>query len=325
MNDDPTARARARYDLGLAAGLAIVVSVVVGCSPAGSDSKSLPKQTSGRPSTSEATKRPDPTYKPSPFPSGLVARLPDRDVVLPADTSCWTTPTNCRRALLSFGGSVPDLGQQDSIDFWFARPGWRFGATLRRSGDECPRVTTVEVTRTKRQWFRVPVADTTGRYVVDLYGQGPQGAVSTRFLWTTTSDGPVDPPQGSLLLAPESRGEGSFGLEVRLEDLPFQPARSEVSDSVKVVVTDAHDRERVLVAPLIRQSMNCIARGSFYYQAEWDEAIEVLGESPFDLAVTLTVRDTTYVGRATWDGSPRPRTGYVPVTFTPRLPSDQPK
>jgi hypothetical protein len=278
----------------------------------------------GSPSSSEESTRPDPTYARSTYPSGLVARLPDRDVDLPADTSCWTAPRNCRRALLESGGTVPDLGQQDAIDFWFARPGWTFDATFRRFGEDCPRATNVEAVSTGDQWFRRTPADQAGQYVVDLGGYGPEGMVSTRFFWTTTADGPVDLPVGAVGLFPGSLGGGSYALEVKVDDLGFQPARSELSGSVEVTVTAADGRERTLAAPLIASSLECGergSRGSFYYQKEWVEDIAVLGRAPLDLGVTLTVRGMTYVGRATCDAVTSRTSPYSPLTFTPPLPA----
>lgn len=319
-------RHRARTALAATATAAAVAGVAaVSWTLGTSDPNSHPGNPASTPSsTGESTpSRPEPTYSPSEHPSGLVVRLNDRDIDLPADTSCWTGSGNCRRGLLLPSDPGPDVGSGDAVDFWFARPDWTFSATFRREGEECPRATTVKAVPTDSQWFRLTPADQAGRYEVELYGEGPEGLVSTRFLWTTTSDGPVDPPKGAVALFPESRGEGSYALEVIVDDLAFHPMKFELSRSVEVAVTAVDGSEQTLTAPLIADSLLCGGRGSkgsFYYQREWDEDFSVLGQSPFDLEVTLTIRGTTYVGHATWrdvQGGPV----YTPVTFTPPLPA----
>jgi len=62
------------------------------------------------------------------------------------------------------------------------------------------------------------------------------------------------------------------------------------------------------------------SRGSFYYQAEWDEDIAVLGKGPLSVEAELTIRRTTYLGRTTW----RDANGsmpYIPLAFRPPLPA----
>jgi hypothetical protein len=315
-----------RSTLVAAATALVVAGLAMGsCSLRTSVPDSGPGQPGNSPTAgAEPTHHPEPTFRRSEYPSGLVARLPDRDVDLPADTSCWTDSEHCRRALLPLGSdSLPDLGPQDAIDIWFARPGWSFGATFRRVGEDCPRATTVKATRTDDQWFRLTPADQAGQYEVEVYGEGPEGLVSTRFVWTTTSDGPVDPPRGLVGLYPESRGEGSFALEVMVDDLAFHPSESDLSRVAEVTVAAADGTVRTLTTPLIRSSLDCGSRGNrgyFYYQQEWDEDFAVLGRGPFDLEVVFTVRDTTYVGSATWKVRGRPPP-YAPLTVTPPLPA----
>lgn len=260
-----------------------------------------------------------PAYARSDHPSGLVVRLPGGDVDLPADTSCWSESVTCRRALLPPGATGPDLGTQDAIEFWSAQPGGRYQATFRRLGEDCPRATTVDAVATGDRWFRLDPAGAAGEYVVDLEGEG----VSTRFVWTTTADGPVDAPAGSFLLVPESLGKGSYALEVMVEDLAFQPAWSELSPTAAVTVTAAGGRDTVVQVPLVVPSLECGSRGyqgSFYYQGEWRDDVAVLGRAPYDVRVDLTIRGTTYTGAATWYGASR-AAPYVPVTFTPPLPA----
>lgn len=292
-----------------AAGAIVAVMVIGGCSPT--------------PSEDSTPSRSEPSYSRSEYPSGLVVRTAERDIDLPADTSCWTGTDKCRRGLLMPDDPVPNVGSGEAIEFWFARPDWKFSATFRGAAEDCPRATTIDATRTDDQWFRLTPADKKGRYEVDLYGEGPEGSVSARFVWTTTSNGPVDPPEGAVALFPDSLGEGSFGLEVTLDDLAFQPAVSELSPSVDVTVRDARAQERSLAAPLIPASLTCGSRGnrgSFFYQMEWKDDFSVLGRRPFDLEVGLMIRGTTYIGRATWRGADG-QSAYTPLTFTPALPA----
>ena len=310
----------------MAASAVLVASVVVGgWSLAGDNPGPEPVNPVTSPSpTDSSPARPQPTYdKSEQYPSGLVVRLPDGDVDLPAETSCWTEPQNCLRALLDSDDTGPDLGEQDTIDFWFARPGWTFSATFRQAGETCPRNTTVDAVNTGGQWFELTPADKAGTYEVDLVGQGPEGNVASRFSWTTTTDGQVDQPVGAIGLFPQSRGKGSYALELRVDDLPFHPTKAELPSVVDVNVTSANSKTRILSAPLEPSALDCGyrgARGSFYYQAEWDEDISILGNAPLLLESELTIRGTTYVGRATWRDD-RGTTPYAVMEFEPPLPS----
>ena len=271
-------RDRVRNMLVVAASAAVVAGVVIGSwslrmpNPDGAPDHPM---SSPSPSADSTPSRPDPTYSRSAYPSGLVIRTPERDIDLPADTSCWRKGADtCRLGLLEPGDPVPDVGPRGAIDFWFARPGWHFTAILRGAGEVCPRATTIDAARTDDQWFRLTPADQMGRYDVELFGEGPGCRVSARFVWTTTSDGPVDPPVGAVALYPDPLGEGSYSLEVTVDDLAFHPARSELSRSVEVRVTDADGQERTLAARLIPTSLECGShreRGYFFYQQEWPE------------------------------------------------------
>lgn len=320
-----TARARRRAVLAVAASVVAVAGLAVGAwALAPADRAPGPSAPTTSVSTPSTTARPDPTFDATePFPSGLVARLPDRDVALPADTSCWRAQEDCRRGLLLHSGGGPDLGEQDELAFWFARPGWTFSATFRAAGQTCPRATTVEAVRTGPQWFRLPPADRAGRYEVDLVGTGPEGSTSTRFTWTTTADGPVDPPTGNLGVSPTSLGQGSYSLELMMADLPFQPTEGDLSPSAEVVLTPPARREHRVSVPLVAESLACGLRGyrgSFYYQL-LDQPLGsgrdrlVLSSTPVEVRVAFDLRGTTYVGTGRWNGD-----GVAPLTFDPPLP-----
>ncbi|MBI4901234.1 MAG: hypothetical protein HY829_12260 [Actinobacteria bacterium] len=320
-----TARTRRRAVLTVAASIVAAAGVAVGAwvlVPAGhAPGPSAPTISV---TTSPTTARPDPSFDPTePFPSGLVARLPDRDIALPADTSCWRAQEDCRRGLLLYSSGGPDLGEQDGLIFWFARPGWTFAATFYAAGQTCPRATTVEAVRTGPQWFRLSPADQAGTYEVDLVGSGPEGSTSTRFTWTTTADGPVDPPTGNLGVSPTSLGQGSYSLELMLADLPFQPTTGDLSPVAEVGLTPPARREHRVSVPLVTESLACGQRGyrgSFYYQL-LDEPLGsgqqrlVLSSTPVDVRVAFDLRGTTYVGTGRWNGD-----GIAPLSFAPPLP-----
>lgn len=321
-------RRRARRDRWRTAGAsvaaaAVVLGVVAGSwSMWGSDPRSDGERLLGERSTAP-TPRADPTYADSGFPSGLVARLPDGDVQLPADTSCWTEQENCRRGLMLHSGAGPDLGRQDAIDFWFARPGWTFTATVRQTGEVCPRATTVEATAISDHWFRIQPADAAGDYDVDLEGVGPDsGMVSTRFRWTTTSDGPIEDPSSSAYLFAEPGGDGAPMAEVVFDDLPFQPTAEDLSRALNVRATAEDGGVSTAQVPLVEPSLECGVRGSrgqFYYQSLLPSGAVDPVPGPLDLEVSLAIRGTTYVARGRWAGGRQQ--GYVPLTFTPPLPS----
>ena len=119
-----------------------------------------------------------------------------------------------------------------------------------------------------------------------------------------------------------SSGPGRFGLEVDIDDLPFQPETPDLSPSAKVVITGVDGSENTVSAPLVPQSIHCRNAFFFYYQGEFDIPFSSLGGSPFDLEITLSIRGATYVGHASWrkikgEGS------MAPIAFTPPLPGSR--
>jgi hypothetical protein len=287
-----------------------------------------PSQNSGSlttPSTTRSTQYTSPpTPDISPYPSGIVLRLHDQEVELPAETSCWISarPEDCQTGLLPPTAQIPDVGRRDIIEFNFARPGWRFHADFRRAGNNCSRVTQIAATQTGDTTFLLRSADHPGQYEVELIGEGPDGSfASGRFLWTTTEDGPVDAPLGSLTLTRNPRGEDSFGVVVSFRNLGFQPSESEVSPTAIVTLTGADGTERTVYARLNLPTVDCTQAGSqatFQYQGEWYEPLTALGGSPIDAQILMRIRDETYVGRAAWRNSGG-SSSYTPVVFTPPL------
>lgn len=291
-----------------------------------------------RPSGERTTPTGTSTTEPAPIPttppeftggilrSGLVVRLPGEDVPLPANDSCWTnTPSksdvDCLRAQMILNNDVgPDLGAHDQIQFWFERPGWTFDATFRPQGEGCPTATTVEAVATgERRFSLTPAGGPAGTYQVDLYGTGPEGSVSSRFVWTTTEAGPYASASAKVGFYPRSRGEGSYALEVAVDDLAFHPTVEDFEGLAKVKITAADGTETGLGVPLIEQSLPCGQRGnsgSFYYQGEWRTGLEDLGPAPYTLDVSFRVGGTTYEGSATW----KRRGTYLDLDVIPPLP-----
>jgi hypothetical protein len=271
--------------------------------------------TTPTPTTSQPTTAVDPGVE-----SGLVARLPDGDLALPSNDRCWGAE-DCQRALM-WQQTGPDLGSPSEIDFTFARPGWEFSATFTRLDDACPRATTVAVESTGARSFRLAPADASGTFQVDLHGTGQESSVSTRFVWTTTTDGPVDPPTGKLHVAPDSRTGPAHALEIAFDDLGFQPSRSEVGPFAVMTIMAADGTRSRVEIPLVAQSLPCQARGTFYYQGEWFTEITPRGPAPWDVEVAVTIRGTEHVGRGSWPGpSDDPNLQpYVPLTWEPALP-----
>jgi hypothetical protein len=125
-------------------------------------------------------------------------------------------------------------------------------------------------------------------------------------------------------LYPESRGEGSYALEVAVSDLPFQPDSSEVSRTADVTVTAADRKQHTLSVSLVSDSVCWEGQGSFYFEDEWDSDFAALGQDPFEIEVMFTMMGTTYTGTGTWSRGVADGTsgeGYVPLVFTPPLPT----
>jgi hypothetical protein len=326
-------RQRLRNTIVIAASAAVVAGIAVGgwalrgtdpelspAPPVSTPSQMATTSSAPDPTPNESTSPGLPEASPDPdYPSGIVVRLPGGDVEMPAETSCWkvTEPEDCRMGL---SGEWPDLGTRDVIEFRFAKPGWEFWAVFRNPDQDCGPATTVQAIPTGDRWFRLDPAGAAGQYDVSLSGSGPGGLSATRFLWTTTSNGQIDPPLGTVGLFANSRGVGSFALEVVIDDLPFQPDTSELSSVAEVVVTGANGSQRTLRTPLIPQSLDCVNGHYFYYQGEWDDDFSTLGGSPFDLEITLSIRGTTYIGHANWRKI-KGEASMAPISFTPPLPN----
>ena len=288
-----------------------------------------PATNSPSPSPPPATEtpRPEPTYEWSGQPSPVVLRLADRDLELKPSSYCWNGPPNRKGSspgmCISGSAQTKDLasaGSPDSVDFWFGVEDWDFQASFTQLGADCPREHTVQATRTGDQTFRLEPAGLAGRYRVDLFGRGQHGSVSTSFLWTTPTDGPIDQPTADIALISGDSGElWAYQLEVGVQDLAFQPRETDV----EVTVTAANGRSMILDAEQEGHG-KCYAEGSLFFRGEEDPAQQAaqLGPPPFTYHVQLSLDGKRYLGTAVWPRDEKPdEAPNTVLTFDPPLPA----
>ena len=318
---DDVRRRAGRLRLRVVAGVAASVLLVAGLGVAGwaarggQDGATGPAQ-----SPSSTTSRPATSYDVDLPASGIVAVLPGRELPLPANDRCWGD-RECVRVLMR-DQTGPDLGSPEGVDFRFERPGWDFTATFVPLGASCPRGTTVAAQQRGDGLFHLDPAGPAGTYQVDLAGTGDGGFVSTRFVWTTASDGAVEPALGQVQVVPQPGTGPGHALEVLFTDLPFQPARSEVSPQATVEVTAADGHRTEVAVPLAVASLTCREQGTFYFQGEVPASVGAPGPAPWDLVVTVTIRGTRHTGTGRWPG-PGPVPGeatFETLTWQPALP-----
>jgi hypothetical protein len=244
-------------------------------------------------------------------------------------TYCWSGPprTDGTGSAICVDGAeqnvsqLEDVGRVGSVDFWFGMPGWDFQATFTEVGVDCPRRHTVDVTTTDDHTFRLGPAGPPGRYQVDLFGRGKGGDVITSFVWTTPEAGPIEQPEGYIALV-TGHGDAltSYGLEVGVQDLAFQPRQA----SVRVTATAANGRSMTLDARRDDHGVDCYEAGSVFFRGEEADAREVaqLGPAPFTYEVIFTFDGQEYVGTASWPrDEKRDEAPNTTLTFDPPLPA----
>jgi hypothetical protein len=271
---------------------------------------------------------PEPTYTWSDKPSPVVLRLADRDVELQPWTYCWTGPPSsegtssgvCVDGMPANPSELDDVGRVASVDFWFGMPGWDFDATFSEIGVDCPRQHTVDATPTGEHTFRLEPAGSARRYQVDLFGRGDGGDVITSFVWTTPKAGPIEQPEAQIaLVSGDEDSLTSYGLEVSVQDLGFQPSHAEA----RVTATAANGRSMTLDAARER-SGGCYEQGSLFFRGDEADALEVarLGPAPFSYEVVFTFDGKEYVGSAVWPrDETRDEAPYTTLTVDPPLPA----
>lgn len=322
---DGRRRRRRALATGGTALVAIAVVVLGTRSPGQDDHR--PDSTEPATSSPAPTERPEPTYVWSNRPAPVVLRLADRDLELDPTSYCWSGPPdrkNRSRGRCSDGWpQMEDLvrvGSPGSVDFWFGVEGWDFDATFTELGGGCRRQHTVPVERTGDQTFRIDPVGAAGRYRVNLVGRGHEGDVIADFLWTTPADGPTDEPSAHVALIGGNREElTSYGLEIGVEDLAFQPREAEA----EVTVTAANGRSMSLDAELVEHD-GCYAEGSLSFRGVEDQAGQAarLGPSPFTYRVDLTLDGERHVGTAVWPRDELPDLApNTALSFDPPLPA----
>lgn len=322
-----TRRRQRRRAVTAVGAAAAVVAVVGGASLAGRGddrvTHSDPSTTSTAP-TGSGTTRPEPTYEPGERPPPVVARLAERDVSLTPWSYCWMGSGRGGKCVDGSPGKASDLddiGTPDDVELWFGVDDWDFEATFAEIGVDCPRRFTVTADPTGRRTFRLDPAGPAGRYQVDLFGRGDGGSVSASFVWTTPKNGPVEQPAGTIALVDDSDKElTSYGLELGVRDLGFQPRRA----TAEVTATAANGRSTTLTAKRDDIGDRCYEYGSLFFRGD-DAAAQAaakLGPAPYTYAVVLTLDGKEYIGRATWPRDEvKDEAPYTTLTFDPPLPA----
>lgn len=166
--------------------LLVVVPLLIatGCSDDEDDAKPEPNSSPTASTTGTA-----PGYTWSDEPSPVVLRMPDGDITLSPYTSCWSGPPEAdgTAAAACIDGMPPDLDDLETVEgeivpFWFGRPGWRFTASFTEL-IPCGGTWRAKASPDGPQEFDLDPLGNAGRYRIDLFGRGPEGDVSTSFIW----------------------------------------------------------------------------------------------------------------------------------------------
>lgn len=291
-------------------------------------------------SSPTGTARPEPTYTWTNQPPPVVLRLADRDIELDPWTYCWSGPADgtgvsagmCADGMPGEPDSLPRVTDAPSIDLWFGVEGWTMEATLKPLDQgECTHHFSTTATATGDHTFRLDPMGPAGRYQVDLFvhgggtsGSGPGGDVATSFVWTTPVDGLIEQPEGYLaLVADEDDSYTSYGVELGVSDLAFQPREA----SATVTVTSANDQSATF-EPEREDSRreDCYEAGSLFFSDRDMEAVAArvaaLGDGPFSYRVVLTIDGKRYVGTAAWPrDEKKDEAPNTVLTFDPPLPA----
>jgi hypothetical protein len=271
---------------------------------------------------------PEPTYTWNDQPSPVVLLLPSSNVELRPWAYCWTGPP--RRSGLSSAvcpNGAPEnpaqldaVGPAEAVDFWFGMPGWDFEAAFSEIGPACPRRHTIDATATSDRTFHLQPAGPAGRYQVDLFGRGGTGSVSASFVWTTPRAGPIEQPEAYIALVTDSGDRlTSYGLEVGVSDLGFQPRRADV----RVTATAANGRSTTLDATREGHGDECSEQGAVFFHGDDSSAHKVarLGPAPFTYRVVLSLNGDEYIGTGVWPRDEQPdQAPNTTLTFDPPLP-----
>jgi hypothetical protein len=326
-------RTRRRTGLAVAGAVVLVGAVLGGTSMLGGGQPRTAgpvasPSTTGTPSdpADEPTEIPDvaPEWDESAAPP-VVLQLDGREVVLDPWSSCYSGPPDDNG--LSPGMCVDgfaqrpfeDAGDRGEVAFSFPLEGWSFTATFSPlSAERCERRVTVPVEATGDHTFLVPPAGPAGDHRVDLFGQGPEGSVSTTFRWSTSRTGFLPEPSGYVgLLTDAGDTVEIYPLEMGLADLAETPRRA----TATVTVTDA-DGDSEVFGPVAAEP-GCWSEGGVLFRGgESGAAVSTdLGPGPFTYRAEVTLDGTTYVGTGVWPRDERrDEAPYTDLVFDPPLP-----
>lgn len=216
-----------------------------------------------------------------------------------------------------------DVGSPGEVRVSYPLEGWTFSVEFQEAGKRCGRRQYAPLEPGPDGTTVVHPLGYAGSYDVHLYGAHPgEGDVATTFHWTTTEDGPLPDPHGSLAVLAEHDGVlDSYGVELSLGDLATTPRAA----AAEVTVTAA-DGSSVTLEP--HRQRGCTTEGSLFFSAPDSvgrRAAELHGTS-FDYRVALRLDGKRYDGSATWPDDLLPdNEPSVDLDFTPALPALTPR
>ncbi|HEX9993974.1 MAG TPA: hypothetical protein VGB14_13680 [Acidimicrobiales bacterium] len=211
----------------------------------------------------------------------------------------------------------PDVGATDRVEVAYPLPGWRFGATFRAVGSECPRQQEVALEHEADGTWSLGPAGPAGTYDVTLFGQG-DGDLFVTFRWTTPRDGPMPTPAARLAVVADHDGRpDSYGVELELSSLAATPDEAVAT----VTVRAANGRSTTFTAT---RAPGCIAEGTVYWDGPDADglAAAALGDPPFTYEVEVVLDGTRHRATAVWpDDQIEGNEPSVALAFDPALPA----
>jgi hypothetical protein len=93
--------------------------------------------------------------------------------------------------------SETEVGQPGEVIVEFPLSEWLFNAFFSPAGEECGRIQQMPLEPTGDREFLLRPAGYAGTYDVTIFGRG-NGSLSTTFLWTTPTSGPLPKPKARL-------------------------------------------------------------------------------------------------------------------------------
>lgn len=307
-------------------GALVLVLAACGESPAGDGDVASPGP--GAVTEQKEYQEPAPEHE---NPPDVVIRAGD-DVVaeLSPFSASWTTSQGNGRARLHADGvpphPLPDVGAHPELVVEFPEDGWDFTAGFSRVDDPCARNPIIELERLSPTTFALPSAGEAGTYEVSLSGKRDSSRVSTKFRWTTTTEGKLPPPEAWLaIISGDHDTIESYGTTLSITGL----AESSGQASATINVTAAGGESITFEAePIHHGPEGCASReGELMWSAPADRGLEAaqVGDAPFTYTVDLVLDGRAYQGTGTWPDDVIENKGpAVAMTFEPPLPSATP-